>query len=119
MYKYVVLGASPNPLRHSNRAIKSLQRRDKDVIAIGLRKGEIDGVKILKGMPRVDGPLKLLLYIGAKRQVEYYDYILGLRPKEIVFNPGAENEELAQLAVKNGIEVVEDCALVMINTGQL
>ncbi len=119
MDKYVVLGASPNPLRHSNKAVKSLVRRNKNVIPVGFRKGTVSGIEIQTGTPDIDGVTTLLLYLGAKRQKDFYNYIVQLNPKKIVFNPGTENEELAELAAKNGINVIRDCALVMINSGQI
>jgi len=58
------------------------------------------------------------LYINPTRQTEYYDYILSLKPKRIIFNPGTENPELEQLAEKNGIKTMEACTLVLLSTGQ-
>jgi hypothetical protein len=51
-------------------------------------------------------------------QKAYYDFILSLHPKRIIFNPGTENEELEELAQQNGIAAIEACTLVMLNTGQ-
>lgn len=119
MQKYLVFGASPNRLRHSNKAVKSLIRHNKEVVPVGFRKGSISGVEILTGQPEIENVGTLLLYVGAKRQPEFYDYILGLKPGKIVFNPGTENEELQKLAEENKIEVILGCALVMINGAQL
>ena len=58
------------------------------------------------------------MYLGASNQKQYYDYILTLHPKRIIFNPGAENDELSEMAKKNGIEPIEACTLVMLSTGQ-
>ncbi|TNE56910.1 MAG: CoA-binding protein, partial [Bacteroidetes bacterium] len=57
------------------------------------------------------------LYVGPQRQVPYYEYILSLHPKRIIFNPGTENPELEALAEAQGIEVVEGCTLVMLSIG--
>jgi uncharacterized protein len=119
MDTYVVFGASPNPLRHANKAVKSLVRRNKNVIPIGFRKGSIAGIDIVTDLIEIEGSISVLLYLGPKRQVDYYNYIINLQPKKIVFNPGTKNEELKKLAIENGISVIEDCALVMINASQL
>jgi predicted CoA-binding protein len=119
MQNYVVFGASPNPLRHSNKAVKSLVRRNRNVIPLGFRKGEIAGLEIVTGLPEIECTDNLLLYIGPKRQPEFYDYILKLHPKRIIFNPGTENPEFQKMAEVTGIEVIVDCSLVMINGGQL
>ena len=115
MKKTLVLGASPNPLRFSYKAIKSLLRRDYPVVAVGRNKGLIDDVEILTGFPLIDNVHTLMLYLSPENQKEYYDYIVRLSPNRIIFNPGTENEELFLLAKTNNIETVIDCGLVMIN----
>jgi uncharacterized protein len=115
----LVLGASPNPDRFAYKAVRSLQRRNLPVIAIGRRDVDLGNLKIRKGMPDDIGPVHTItLYMNAKNQKEYYTYILTLHPKRIIFNPGTTNPELAEIAKKEGIEIVDDCMLVMLNTGK-
>ncbi len=114
MGKTLVLGASPNPDRISNLAIHRLLDAGKDPIALGIRKGNIAGIEILLGKPELDDIDTVTLYIGPDRQPEYYDYLLALKPKRIIFNPGTENPELVKLARENGIEAEIACTLVMI-----
>jgi predicted CoA-binding protein len=117
MHKIVVLGASPNPERVSYKAVKSLIKRNYPVIPVGIRSGIIQSLPIVIGKPVIDEVHTLLLYIGPARQKEYYDYIISLKPKRIIFNPGTENSELINLCKENKIEVILDCALVMLGTG--
>ena len=105
MHKIVVLGASPNPERVSYKAVKSLIRRNYPVVPIGIRPGIIQSLPIVTGKPVIDEIHTLLLYIGPARQKEYYDYIISLKPKRIIFNPGTENSELINLCKENKIEV--------------
>lgn len=114
MKRTLVLGASTNPARVSNAAVYRLLAAGHEPILIGIRDGEIAGVPILKGQPRLEDIHTVTLYINAKRQVEYYDYILSLNPIRIIFNPGTENPELARLAKAEGIEVEMGCTLVML-----
>lgn len=58
------------------------------------------------------------LYLNPANQVPYYDYIISLKPKRIIFNPGTENDELESLANKNGIQTMEACTLVLLSTSQ-
>ena len=44
--KTLVIGASTNTARYSNMAIKKLVDKQQPVVALGLRKGEVEGVKI-------------------------------------------------------------------------
>ncbi len=116
----LVLGASPNPNRFAYKAIRSLQRRNIPVIAIGRRDVDLDeNLKIRSGKPKNIGKVHTVtLYMNAKFQEEYYEYILALEPRRIIFNPGTTNPEFAQKASKAGIEVVDDCLLVMLNNGK-
>ena len=46
----------------------------------------------------------------------WYDYILNLKPKRIIFNPGTENPELEKKAKEANIETLHHCTLVMLAT---
>lgn len=116
--KTVVLGASPNPGRYSYLAVNRLIAHGHSVLAVGKRKGEIDGTQITVDHPEIKDVDTVTLYLNAQNQKQYYDYILSLHPKRIIFNPGAENEELAQLAVKNNIQPMQVCTLVLLSTNQ-
>ena len=116
--KTLVLGASCNPSRYSYVAINRLTGMKHPVVGIGKKKGTVAGVEIETEQQPIEDVDTVTLYLSAANQQPYYDYILGLNPKRIIFNPGAENEELASLAEKKGIEPVEACTLVMLATGQ-
>lgn len=116
--KTLILGASTNPERYSYRAIKSLRQHHQDVYAIGLREGVVDDVKITKEKTDWKDVDTVTLYLSKKNQEQYYDYILSLKPRRIIYNPGAENEVLESLADKAGIENIEACTLVLLATNQ-
>jgi len=114
--KTLVVGASPNPSRFSNKAVRLLRRYNQEVIPLGIRNGEIDNLKIITGKPEISGIHTITLYIGPDKQIEYYDYLLGLQPKRIIFNPGTENADFINLAENQNIEIVQNCTLVMLNS---
>ena len=116
MKKTLVLGASPDPIRFSYKAIKSLLRYGHPVVALGNKDGDIQGVQIQTGLPSLEEIDTVALYLNPYKQKEYYDYLISLQPRRIIFNPGTENNELMDLANKSGIQVVEDCTLIMLNT---
>lgn len=117
MKKTLVLGATPNPARYAYLAVMRLAQHGHEVVPVGIRDGDIAGIEILKGKPDIEGVDTVTLYLNAERQRAYHDYILSLRPKRIIFNPGAESAELQQLANEQGIETVEGCTLVMLSIG--
>lgn len=117
MKKTLVIGASPNPLRFSHKMVKSLLRHGYEAVPLGIREGEITGVRIHTGKPKLKNIHTVSLYIAPHRQKDYYDYIISLQPERIIFNPGTHNREFIELAQKNDIEAITDCALIMINKG--
>lgn len=116
--KTLVLGASANPTRFSYLAINRLKAHNHPVVAVGRRETEVAGIPIAKTPVHEEGVDTVTLYLNPTHQKEYYQYILGLQPKRIIFNPGTENPELMQLAREEGIEPVVACTLVMLATGQ-
>ena len=111
----LVLGASPNPVRFSHKAVKSLLRHDKKVVAVGFKKGEIAEQEILVGQPHVDNVHTVSIYMGYSRQTDYYDYIFSLKPKRVIFNPGTVNPEFMGRLKHAGIEPISECMLVMLS----
>jgi predicted CoA-binding protein len=116
--KTLVIGASDNPERYSYLAINRLRAKGHPVEGIGLKKVKVSDVDIDTDKKPLSDIHTVTLYLNPKRQIEYYNYIISLHPRRIIFNPGAENEELATLAKANGIHPQEACTLVLLSTGQ-
>ena len=115
MKKTVVLGASPNPERYSYRAVELLVQYGYEVIPIGKQKGKIAGITIIQNTSFIIGVHTVTLYLNSINQVDFYNYIIKLKPKRVIFNPGTENSELIDLCRKNNIEPFFECTLVMLS----
>lgn len=117
--KTVVIGASTNPARYAHMAANMLVDKAHEVVPVGIKKGEVAGKKILnlRDRPAIPDVHTVTLYLGPQNQPEWYDYIIGLNPKRIIFNPGTENGELVKKAEEKGIQVEEACTLVMLSVG--
>ena len=116
--KTLVLGASLKTSRYSNLAINRLISHGQPTEAIGLKKGVVNGVDIKTEKYPFDDIDTITLYLNARRQEEYYDYILSLNPSRVIFNPGTENPELYKLLQENGIDYENACTLVMLSSNQ-
>ena len=116
--KTLVIGASENEVRYSNLAVKKLIAHNHPVFALGKKTGMIGNTAIITDKKVIQDIHTITLYLNSENQKPYYDYILALKPKRIIFNPGAENEELESLAEKNGIKTIEACTLVLLSTSQ-
>ncbi len=115
--KTVVFGATEKPGRYANLAAHSLLRHGHDIELIGLKEGEIDGHTIQTGHPALDAVDTVTMYVGPKNQPDLYDYIKSLKPRRVIFNPGAENPEFERQLRNEGIEPVHACTLVMLSVG--
>lgn len=116
--KTVVIGASEKPEKYAQLATMSLNKHGHEVIPVGLKEGIINGISILKKDTKIDAVDTVTLYVGPAHQPAWYNYILSLKPKRVIFNPGTENPELEELLSKNGIEFTQACTLVLLSTDQ-
>lgn len=118
--KTVIVGATPNEGRYANVAANMLTEYKHEIVPMGIREGNVAGKSILdiRERPDVKGVDTVTLYVGPQHQPALYDYIIGLRPKRIIFNPGTENEEFEKLAEEKGIETTEACTLVLLRSNQ-
>lgn len=115
--KTLVIGASENPDRYANRAARNLIRYGHPVELLGLRPGVIEGNPIRTGLPEIKGVDTVTMYVGARNQPGYYAYITKLKPKRVIFNPGAENPTFARQLRDADIEPIDACTLVMLSIG--
>ncbi len=120
MKKTVIIGATTNPGRYAYLAARMLTEYNHEIVPVGIRDGSVFGKEILDifEKPAIKEVHTVTLYIGPQRQPEHYDYILSLKPKRIIFNPGTENNEFIKRAEEQGIETLEACTLVMLRSLQ-
>jgi predicted CoA-binding protein len=118
MKKTLIIGATPNADRYAYRAAHMLTAKGHPIVNVGIKQGEVAGVKIEKpGTPYNDIDT-ITLYIGTDIQKNYYDYILETKPKRVIFNPGTENPDFEKILDLHTIEPVEACTLVLLSIGQ-
>jgi len=118
MKKTLVIGASENLDRYSNKAIRALVAHNHEVVAIGLREGQVSYVAFDAEKKAFENIDTVTLYVGPQNQPEYYQYILNLKPRRVIFNPGTENPEFISLLKASGIYPEIACTLVLLATGQ-
>lgn len=116
--KTLIIGASPNPSRYAYLAANMLKAKGQEIVNVGIKSGEVAGVKIEAPGDIHSDIHTITLYIGPHLQQQYVDYILKTKPKRVIFNPGTENATLEDLLEKNGIETIQACTLVLLSTGQ-
>ncbi len=117
-FKTLIIGASLNPKRVVYTALHKLVKHGHSVVAIGKKSGAVSGVIIHNDLTHFQDIHTVTLYLNKSNQIDYFDYILSLNPKRVLFNPGTENTDLALLLTKTGIEWEHACTLVLLSTNQ-
>jgi hypothetical protein len=119
MRKTIILGATTNPARYAYMAAERLVQHHELFVPVGIKTGEVLGQPILdlRQEPPIADVDTITMYMNADHQNQWSDYILSLCPKRIIFNPGAENPDLAAKAQSQGIATENACTLVMLASG--
>ncbi|MBO0592163.1 CoA-binding protein [Cellulophaga sp. E16_2] len=118
MQKTLVIGASLKSSRYSNVAIKKLTEKSIKTEAFGLKEGILYGVQIKTNFDDFQNIHTVTLYLNPKSQEAYYQKIIDLNPKRVIFNPGTENPNFYALLKNSNIEVEVACTLVLLATNQ-
>ncbi|MFT4826975.1 MAG: putative CoA-binding protein [Bacteroidia bacterium] len=116
--KTLVIGATPKPERYAYIATEMLHDFGHEVVPYGIKKGTIGDYTILNEWPSSQEFDTITLYINPALQEGFYDQILALKPKRIIFNPGTENSALEEMAKAKNIKTLEACTLVLLRTNQ-
>lgn len=114
-----VVGASPKPERYSNRAIRLLREHGHAVLPVNPAQAEIEGLPVtrrIEALPR--GIDTVTMYVGPAHSGALLPALVALKPRRVIFNPGAENPALEDGLRAAGIDVEEACTLVLLRTGQ-
>jgi uncharacterized protein len=116
--KTLVIGASSNPERYSNKAIQKLLQHKHTVKGFAIKADEAYGVSFSNNWNDFKEIHTVTMYMSAKNQEAYYQNIINLKPQRVIFNPGTENPEFEELLHQNGVAFEEACTLVLLSSGQ-
>jgi predicted CoA-binding protein len=117
--RVAVLGASPKEDRYSFKAVHMLKEHSHIPIPVHPAGHTVDGVPGVKSLDDIREPVDTLsMYVGPAISDGEYERIIHLKPRRVIFNPGSENEALANKLRDAGIEVVEACTLVLLRSEQ-
>ncbi len=116
--KTLVIGATERTDKYANIAVRMLRSKDIPVLALGIRPGLIEDVTIDIERQIYKDVHTVTLYVGPDKLKDYYNYILELKPKRVIFNPGTEYDEFKERLDTEGIETMYACTLVLLQTNQ-
>lgn len=115
----VVLGASNNPERYSNKAVKMLLQKGHRPIPVHPSLDTVENQPVRAVIEDVPDPIDTIsVYLSPEKSDQCAQGILASGARRVIFNPGAENPALAKRLEEHGMEVVEACTLVLLSTNQ-
>ena len=115
----VVMGASNKPDRYSYKAVKLLEEKGHVPFPVHPVIKEVDGIKVYPSISDIEEPIDTItLYLSAENSLKVATDIIEAGARRVIFNPGAENPDLASRLRQQGIETIEACTLVLLKTGQ-
>ena len=115
----IVLGASNNPERYSNKAVKMLLQKGHHPLPVHPSIETIEGHPVFARLEDVSDPVDTIsVYLSPEKSDQCAAGMLGSGARRVIFNPGAENPALAKRLQDQGMEVVEACTLVLLSTNQ-
>ena len=117
--RVVIVGASDNPERYSHKALLLLRHHGHEILPVHPKLTSIEGVPVMSDLSQVAGPVDTVtMYVGAAISKGLTDKLVAMKPKRVIFNPGAENPELQERLTTAGVDVEEACTLVLLRIGQ-
>ena len=92
--RVAVLGASDDPTRYANRAQHMLLDYGHTVVPVNPELKEVDGTRAVPDLDSIEGPIDTVtVYLRPQLSESLGDAIVRLKPKRVIFNPGAESPD--------------------------
>lgn len=114
-----ILGASNKPDRYSFKALRMLREKGHTPFPVHPALSTVDGIPVWSSLRAIPEPIDTVtVYLSARNQEAIANDLLDGGMRRVIFNPGAENPELAERLRQHGKEVLEACTLVLLSTGQ-
>lgn len=117
--RVAVLGASNKPDRYSFKAVRMLREKGHIPYPVHPALPHVDGIPAWPSLHAIPVPIDTAtVYLSARNQQSIAAELLSSTVQRVIFNPGAENPELACRLRQHGKEVLHACTLVLLTTGQ-
>jgi predicted CoA-binding protein len=107
-----VIGASSNPRKFGNRAIRAFRRQGYTVIPINPNEAMVEGLKSYASVLDVPGTIDMAtFYVPPEVGRQVMAEVARKGIPEVWLNPGSESPELVQLARSLNVEPILACSI--------
>lgn len=117
--KTLILGASSNPDRYSYKAMSMLTTSGYEVVLVHPTLKTINDIPVQNALCQVTHDIDTItVYVSPSISDQLESDIIAIKPRRVIFNPGAENPRLGRALRAAGIKTVDACTLVLLQTRQ-
>jgi uncharacterized protein len=108
-----VIGASNNPAKYGNKAVRAYRRQGWTVYPVNPNEPTVEGLATFPAVESIPGPVdRAALYVPPHVGVGLLAGIARKGVPELFVNPGAESDQLLDTAERLGLNAVQACAIV-------
>lgn len=114
--RVMVIGASRDPGKYGNKAVRAYIRQDHEVLPVNPGADEIEGVQCYSDVTEVPGPIdRASCYLPPEKGIDILEPLAQRGDvKEFWLNPGSESPELVERAEQLGFSPIQACSIVAI-----
>ena len=110
-----VIGASRDPEKFGNKAVRSYRAHGHRVFPVNLREKEVEGLPAYRSI--LDIPFDLdatLVYVPPAVTLRLLPDIAKKGPGRLFLNPGSEDDAVVERAAELGLEPILACSIIAI-----
>ena len=113
MPSVAVIGASSNPAKYGNRAVRAYRAEGWDVYPVNPHAARIEGLQVYRSILDVPGPVdRATLYLQPESTLQVLDAIARKGVRELFLNPGSESSAVIARAEELGLLPILACSIV-------
>ncbi len=107
-----VIGASSDPRKFGNRAVRAFRRQGYTVIPINPNETRVEGLQAYASVLDVEGPIDMAtFYVPPDVGAKVIQDVAKKQIPEVWLNPGSESEDLVRLARSLKVEPIIACSI--------
>jgi uncharacterized protein len=120
MQTVVVLGASDNPERYSNKAVRILKEKGFHVVPVHPTLKSVEGISVAPSLDDVAEPVDILsVYVRPEVFLPMMGSVEDMKPGRVILNPGTESPAAAMALERLCIPYHQGCTITMAQSGLL